>query len=434
MIAGGLLATALVAVAVRGGYTETGRGLTLVAAALALAVAVAREPAAVARAARTGPPVLLGCLALLGALSAAWTVGPVDDALRWALVLAALAAVMVSAAALPRAETAAGILLVVGTGAAVVGLVGAIGHVDRIGLDICGSWRPAGPFEYPPALALACVAALPCAVWGMTRARGAAGFAVLGWLLVVTVLVSGSRLEVALAMGALVTAGVLLEGGAPAAGVLVVAGGLAALVVGGDLGDDAAGAVALAAAALGLAAAVAWPWIAARGGGRATWLAVLCVVGIASVAGANVAERVGGCAYAGLTHGRTGIWKAAWRTAHDRPVVRPRPGELRRRQPDAAAARARRAGPVRARPAARGVGGARAGRRRARAGALRGGRRWRRCVRGRTAAALLGPAALGFLLANLLDWPWHLAGSGVLWAIAVGGLLGTRLQGIHKSR
>jgi O-antigen ligase len=46
----------------------------------------------------------------------------------------------------------------------------------------------------------------------------------------------------------------------------------------------------------------------------------------------------------------------------------------------------------------------------------------------RTAAALLAPAALGFLVANLFDWPWHLAGSGVLWAIAVGGLLGSRLE------
>ena len=421
MIAGGLLATALVAVAVRGGYTETGRGLTLVAAALALGFAVVREPVAVGRAARTAPPVLLGCLAVLGALSAAWTVGPVDDALRWALVLAALAAVMVSAAALPRPEAAAGILLVVGTGAAAVGLVGAVGHVDRIGLDICGSWRPAGPFEYPPALALACVGALPCAVWGMSWARGAAGFAAVGWLLVVTVLVSGSRVEVALAVGALVAAGVLLEGGAAAAGVLIVAGGFTALVVGGDLGDDGAGTVAVA-GVLGVVAAVAWPWLAVRGGGRATWLVVLCVVGIACVAGANVAERVGGCAYAGLTHGRTGIWKAAWRTAQDRPVfghglesfaVASRRQQLRERDVPVQYAHNL---PLEAWVELGLVGAALVL-------ALYAAVALEVLRASRTAAALLGPAALGFLVANLFDWPWHLAGSAVLWAIAVGALL-----------
>jgi O-antigen ligase len=33
---------------------------------------------------------------------------------------------------------------------------------------------------------------------------------------------------------------------------------------------------------------------------------------------------------------------------------------------------------------------------------------------------LLGPAAVAFLIANLLDWPWHLAGSGAVWAAAFG--------------
>ncbi len=140
-------------------------------------------------------------------------------------------------------------------------------------------------------------------------------------MLVVTVLVSGSRLEVALAVAALVAAGVLLDGGAPAAGVLVVAGGLAALVVGAGPGDDGAGTVAVA-AALGVSPPSPGRGSArgGTGGGRGGVARGLCVVGIASVAGANVAERVGGCAYAGLTHGRTGIWKAAWRTARDRPV------------------------------------------------------------------------------------------------------------------
>ena len=42
------------------------------------------------------------------------------------------------------------------------------------------------------------------------------------------------------------------------------------------------------------------------------------------------------------------------------------------------------------------------------------------------AAWLLAPAVAAFPLANLLDWPWALTGTGVLWAVAVGGLLAGR--------
>ena len=47
-------------------------------------------------------------------------------------------------------------------------------------------------------------------------------------------------------------------------------------------------------------------------------------------------------------------------------------------------------------------------------------------ARGDRAVWLLGPAAAAFLVAGLVDWPWHLAGSGAVWAAAVGGLLGRR--------
>jgi hypothetical protein len=39
---------------------------------------------------------------------------------------------------------------------------------------------------------------------------------------------------------------------------------------------------------------------------------------------------------------------------------------------------------------------------------------------------LLAPAVAAFPLANLLDWPWALTAVGVLWAVAVGGLLAAR--------
>jgi O-antigen ligase len=52
---------------------------------------------------------------------------------------------------------------------------------------------------------------------------------------------------------------------------------------------------------------------------------------------------------------------------------------------------------------------------------------WR--ARARPAAWLFGPAAVAFLVTNLLDWPWHLAGAGALWALALGGLLAPAAAG-----
>jgi O-antigen ligase len=39
-------------------------------------------------------------------------------------------------------------------------------------------------------------------------------------------------------------------------------------------------------------------------------------------------------------------------------------------------------------------------------------------------AWLLLPAAIAFLAANLVDWPWHLPGLGAVWALALGATLG----------
>ena len=43
---------------------------------------------------------------------------------------------------------------------------------------------------------------------------------------------------------------------------------------------------------------------------------------------------------------------------------------------------------------------------------------WR--ARGSPAARLVAPGALVFLVASLVDWPWHLAGAGAVWALCVG--------------
>lgn len=404
-------------------------------AGVALACVPDRWSAGPAQAIRSAPALLLVALAGLGAASAAWTVAVPADALRWALVLFALAAVMVASSALQGPLRAAAVLLLVAVPAAAAGVIGAIGHLDRLGLDICGAWRPAGPLEYPPALALVCVSALPAAVAGMARTSGSrsAAFAATGWLLAATTALSGSRVAVALVAAALLAVAVLLPavgpGPAPAAAaaVLAIAGLLTALLVGGELGDDSA-ATLIAAAAAGLMVAAGWPALRTRlaaGGGRLPWLAAVCVAGLAGLAGSTAAERVGGCAYAGFGHGRSGIWTAAAETARERPLAghglesfaaasrsrqlreRPAPVQYAHNLPLEAWVELGAAGLL----LVAGLYGAVA------LAAVRATRE---------AAALLGPAALAFLAANLLDWPWHLVGCGVLWAIAVGGLLGSQ--------
>ena len=157
----------------------------------------------------------------------------------------------------------------------------------------------------------------------MVRSRGAlaAGFALLAWLLAATAGLSGSRLEVALAAATLVAVAALLpasrSGGAPAAACAVI--GLGATftapsrIVGGALGDDGTTGL-VAAGASGVLVAVAWALLRGRLGARRSrtpLVALVCVIGVVAVAGSSADERVGGCAYAGLTHGRTGIWAAA---------------------------------------------------------------------------------------------------------------------------
>jgi O-antigen ligase len=46
---------------------------------------------------------------------------------------------------------------------------------------------------------------------------------------------------------------------------------------------------------------------------------------------------------------------------------------------------------------------------------------------------LLGPAAAVFPVTSLVDWQWHLAGAGAVWALAIGGLAGAVLSAQNTS-
>ena len=50
---------------------------------------------------------------------------------------------------------------------------------------------------------------------------------------------------------------------------------------------------------------------------------------------------------------------------------------------------------------------------------------WVTLTRATLAAWLLGPALALFMLSNADDWTWHLAGAGAIFALALGGLLGS---------
>ena len=354
-----------IAVLAEGGYSAGARVAFGVAALCAAAVAGVwhwrswREPVV----------IVLLALAALGALSALWTLGPVGRTLRWALVCAGYACVAVCAARVARrrggVELLAGAVAAFAIGAGLAGLIAAALHAPPYAEQIGGAWRPGGPFEYPPALALAQVSALPALLVAATS-----------WVRLVAL------------------AGV--------AG-LAVAGGVLAL---------AASRVALA-----MAVTVVGAWLVHRVRVRTRALLPL-VVAVALVAG-GVAFGVPG----NFLHGRESTWGAALETFADRPL-------------GGAGADAFLAGSITHQDgqttvfahnlplelaAELGIGGlaltiALYG---ATAAAL-----WR--ARHTRAAVLLGPAAAAFLLAGLLDWPWHLAGCGAIWALAVGALTGDR--------
>jgi O-antigen ligase len=432
-----LLVAVAVAVAWRGGYTADARATVAVLAGLAALAAVAIAPEVAGRAACHPVVLALAALAAITALTAAWTTGAPADAARDAAAVLALAALVVAAACVPAPWGHAGVLLAVALGGAVAGLVATLSTSDPLSLDICGSWRPAGSFEYPPALALACVSAVPVALCVATvhRRAPAVGGAVAAWLLVATVALTANRTAVGLgALAATACVALAPRGRAvgPVALAAIAGGALSALALHGDLARASGGERALALATVAIPVAVAA--LARPGAGsRAGWTALVAVAGITVTAAVVLGDRGSPCG-ADPSHGRVGIWRAALHTAQQRPVQGYGAGTF------LAATRARQ---LQERPVPTrfahdlglqewvelGIVG------------LLAVVAWYVAVgwtlatevdprRGVNAGAwLLAPAVAAFPLANLLDWPWALLGAGAVWAVATGGLLAPRAAG-----
>jgi O-antigen ligase len=367
-----------------GGFSAPSRVAFGVLALLALASAPARRPV------REPVVVVLLALAALGALSALWTVGFAADAVRWGLVTAAYGAVAVVAAGV-RVEAVAALICVLAFVSGVVGLTGLAAQSGPFADFVRGSWRPGGTLEYSPALALLQVSALPGLLAGLRHPRLRAP-AALGLVVALAVLgLGGSR--VALFLAALVFVGALVTGGGSKS--VNMADGIRLTPYG----------VAVIAAVLVLAGATA----------------------AVAVQPSNGTHEPHG----GFWHGRLHTWRAAAETVADRPLAGSGADAFL-----PASARHQREGPVlfahdlplelAAELGALGALLALALYASA-AAAVWGARATR-------AGVLLGPAVLAFLAASLVDWPWHLAGSGAVWAAALGGVLGASARRVTFPR
>ena len=454
-----VLLTAAVSQAVldQGGFRPDGRELFGALAAAAVVAAAVTDPAAARTAARRPVAIVLWVLAGVGAASAAWTEGLVGDSLRWGLVTGGYGAVYVCASVLATRHRHGPPVVAIGIGAlatvsAVVGLV-AVADRDALFADyVRGTWRPGGTLEYSAGLSLLIVCALPVLLGGMCRPNriAAAAGAVGGAICAAALALDRSRAELAFAV-LIAVAAVALPRRTVRAPRFRAAGAVLALAVAALAARLVAGApVHLRAAPhtartlLELVAACLIPallWMLASRPSRppeparrhkppaarprstaiAAGLVLVAVVaaGLTIVAIRQHSHVVIHGGTGGFWHGRLALWHKTIETFTDRPLIGGGADSFL-----AASIVHQPSSPIRFAhdlplefAAELGVGGFLL------ALALYGaGARelWR--GRGTPAAWLLAPAGAAFLAANLIDWPWHLAGVGAVWAVALGAL------------
>jgi hypothetical protein len=452
-----VLALALaVPAAYEAGYTRGGRSIFVALAGLALvAAAVADEEGAIA-ALRSPPAIALAALAALGAISAAWTiVRPVDSVLS-GLVVAGYCGMAVAAGTLARRRRGvvaiAAAIAVLAALEALVGLGAAalreLPYAQRIG----GSWRAGGTFEYSAALALLEVTALPALLAAMMLRRRvlASGGAAAGVLAAGVLATSASRIELALGIAIVALALALPRATAGRSRVEVVAavallgigGAIVRLAIGGyaaphDIGGGAAriaGLIAVAAVAGAL-----WPVLRAAlerrrervpvaAGRPARAAAVLAALALAAAGFAAATASTHGRGIepsAGFLHGRSEQWSAAWQTFLDRPA-----GGAGAESFLAASAQHQGGAPVRyahdlplESAAELGLAGLLIA---IAVYATAAVAVWR--SRRSPQAWLVAPGVAAFLIANLVDWEWHLPLAGAVWALGLGGLIGLGLS------
>jgi hypothetical protein len=398
---------------------------------------------------RNAPVAVLLAIAGLQALSAAWTIDSTSAALRAAALTAAYAALTLAASAQPARAIAAALAAAAGV-TGLMGLTSAAFFSTMYAERIEGAWRPEGPFGYPPALALVQVLALPVLVTAMTRARPAlAGAAAAGAAIAAGVLVvDANRLSVGLAalvLGiALVVPERTVRGGrvvvVGSVGLLVVAGVAFHALMGDWVSRYATAGPGRAMSVLAIVVALGAAWflirprlrnsllLASRLSARRAFVggAVVVVAALAAglvSSGALSARRFP--SHQGFTHGRSWMWSAAYRTAVKRPLYGYGAGAFYEATVSRQPGHGRVTRFAHDLPLELAVETGIAGFLLALALYVVVARSlWR--ARGSPELWLLGPAVAGFLVSNLVDWSWHLAGAGALFALALGGLVSAR--------
>ncbi len=393
-IATGTVLTAAVGVTALngGGFNASSQSIFIALAGIALLAGVSLDGGAVVRAARSPLALTLTALAGLSVASAAWTVDGRAVALRWGLVIGGYSAVCLAASALARRTGpwpfAAAIAILAGV-EAILGLDAVARHALPDAELIDGVWRPGGTLQYPPALAILQVGALPVLSALMTRrSRLIAGAAAAAAMLAGAVLgLAGSRLADALAVLLVV---VLLLRPSSRQLVRMATVAVATFVVTGAL----------------LA-----PAVLREHAGQAT----AAGVSRRSHTGPARSRR------SDVLHGRSHEWRAALETWLDHSLLGAGAGAYY-----TASVRHQGRAPTRYAhdlplelAAELGVLGLLLGL------MLYASTTWTVLRAFHTPALwLLAPTILAFLASNLLDWTWHLAGLGALWAAACGALNG----------
>ena len=425
----------------------------VVLAGIALLTVGLFDPAGVGRAARSPIASTLLALAALSAASAIWTIGNRSDALRWALVIGGYGAVVIASATVAERHgpwpIAAGIA-VLALVEAVIGLQAVAFHSLPDAERIVRAWEPGGTFEYPPALAILQVGALPILAVIVDRARPTlAGIAAAALVLAGAVLrLADSRLALALAAIALLSLLICPPAGrrprrAAAATIFVLAGGaVAPAILGGDVprGAPGAGATGLA-EIMGLAvvAGFLWPVVrrwkppitaasVTRPGLVAAVLTAVIAVSVVAITSAPAQPRPHSQSASApsrrpapddVFHGRPAEWLAAIETWLDRPFLGAGTGSYYIASlSHQTVARSVYAHNLPLELAAElGILGLVLG------VVLYVSAGWTitRAL-GSPAVWLVGPLVLAFLVSNLFDWTWHLAGLAAAWAAACGAL------------
>jgi hypothetical protein len=428
-----------------GGFDDVTRATFVALAGLALLVSTWQTSSSVARAVVSPLSLTLIALAGLSLISVLWTVGSPAKSFTWGLTIAGYAAVLVSASAHARRygpSTIVWAIAILGVVEAVIGLRAVALHELPHAERIVRVWRPGGTFEYPPALAILQVGVLSilCAGMGHARKRVAGPAAAAALLVGATLALSGSRLAIGMAAALLVALVALRSGpgqrgrGLAMATIAIAGGAIGEVFLGGEVGPRAPGGagglvVVLVAAVMAGAgwALVRGRWTATRRSAPVTALCLILIVASAvpySVASAvtrpSVEINAQGSPSSDLFHGRIAGWRAAFDTWLDRPVIGAGAdqyyGASFKHQPFPPQRFAHNL-PLEL-AAELGLLGGLLGLAIFVSGGLV---LWA----GRTdvMVTLVGPLVAAFLVSNLLDWTWHLAGLSAIWAAAAGGMI-----------